>query len=425
MNLRWPEGTMRVLILSQYYSPEPVEKVHDLACGLASHGHDVQVLTGFPCYPLGKIYAGFRQRLVSREMLDGIEVIRVPQLPDHSRSIVRRMLYYVSFAMTAMGIGLFAVRRPDVVVVYQAALPVGIAGWWISRLRRSSLVLDVVDLWPESVTASGLLQRPWAVSLIRRIACLVYSAATHVNVVTKGFRQNLIAMGVPERKLSVIENWMPTSTYSLVQPDHEFAQALKLQNKFVVLYAGNMGASQDLHNVLDAAKRLLDHPDICFLLIGGGTQQAELIARVQREGLHNVLLPGRYPPDKMPGLYALASVLLVHLKPDSLSDVSIPSKTFAYMASGRPVLMAARGDGAEFIKENQFGITAEPANPANLADAVLKLRQMTVAVRERFGANGREAFERRYCSKVQIERFSAMLEQTVGSNHREQRKRAA
>lgn len=407
---------MRVLILSQYYTPEPVEKVHDLASGLVRNGHDVEVLTGFPCYPHGKIYSGYRQRLASREVLDGVTVRRIPQLPDHSRSVVRRVLYYLSFALSAIGLGPFLVRKADVVVVYQAALPVGLAGWWLSRWLGAPLVLDVVDLWPESVTASGLLNRPWIISTIRSVAKLIYGAATHVNVVTEGFRQNLIAMGVPEGKLSVIENWMPTATYHLAEPDTAFAQQFDLQGKFVVMYAGNMGASQDLHTVLDAAKLLRDQSDVRFALVGGGLQHDELVQRVADEQLTNVILPGRFPPEKMPGMYAFANVLLVHLKPDSLSDVSIPSKTFAYMASGRPVLMAVRGDGAEFLQRNQFGLTAEPSNPASLAEAVLKLREMTPAAREEFGVNGRNAFELRYCSKVQIERFERLLEQAVASN---------
>jgi colanic acid biosynthesis glycosyl transferase WcaI len=406
---------MRILILSQYYSPEPVEKVHDLASGLVRSGHDVEVLTGFPCYPHGKIYPGFRQRFLSTEILDGVTVRRVPQLPDHSRSVLRRVLYYVSFAISAMGIGPFVVRKPDVVVVYQAALPVGIAGWWLSRWRRAPLVLDVVDLWPESVTASGLLNRGWIIAAIRRVACFIYGAATHVNVVTEGFRQNLLTMGVPEHKLSVIENWMPTATYCLAKPDEEFARQYDLQGKFVVMYAGNMGASQDLHTVLNAAKQLQHQPDIRFVLIGGGTQHDELVQRVRDENLHNVVLPGRHPPDKMPGFYAFANVLLVHLKPDSLSDVSIPSKTFAYMASGRPVLMAVRGDGASFLEKNLFGITAEPSNPDSLARAVVRLREMPQEDREALGSNGRVAFDQRYCSKVQIERFEGLLQQATGT----------
>lgn len=407
---------MRILLLSQYYIPEPVEKVHDLACGLQSAGHDVEVLTGFPCYPLGRTYDGYRQGLLTEEEIDGVRVCRVPQLPDHSRSVIRRTLYYLSFCVAAMLFGPFRMRRPDVVLVYQSALPAGMAGRWLSAWFRVPLVVDVVDLWPESVSASGMLSHPVVMRMIRWMASGIYQAATAVNVVTEGFRQNLLEMQVPPEKLSVIENWMPAATYAPAPPDEEFAREFVPGEAFVVMYAGNMGASQHLGTVIDAACLLSEVPEMRFVLVGDGVERAELVRRVREAGLTNVLLPGRFPPERMAGLYALADVLLVHLKPDSLSDVSIPSKTFAYMASGRPVLMAVRGVATEFVEKNGGGVTAEPVNPRSLADAVLQLRSMSPQAREALGRAGLEAYEERFCSRVQIARFEDLLLRVTGAS---------
>ena len=137
---------MRVLLLSQYYYPEPVEKVHDLARGLVRRGHEVQVVTGVPCYPRGEIYEGYSRSLGREEVIDGVRVLRLPQIPDHSQTAWKRAVYYLSFAASAATLGTIRARRADVLLVYQAALPIGFATWVISRFRRVPVVLDVVDL---------------------------------------------------------------------------------------------------------------------------------------------------------------------------------------------------------------------------------------------------------------------------------------
>lgn len=178
---------MRVLILTQYYSPEPTFKFADLARGLRERGHDVQVITGFPCYPLGRIYSGYRQSLYQQETVDGIDVTRLPQWPDHSRSILRRVLYYFSFALSAATIGLWRARQADVILVYQSAFPVGLAAWVISRVKRIPYVCDVVDLWPESVAATGFMRNRFALGIIRAIVKFVYRGAERINVITEGY----------------------------------------------------------------------------------------------------------------------------------------------------------------------------------------------------------------------------------------------
>jgi glycosyltransferase involved in cell wall biosynthesis len=409
---------MRVLVLSQYYAPEPVEKVHDLAQGLVRLGHDVQVLTSFPCYPHGKIYPGFRQSWVKHEDIDGVHVTRIPQFPDHSQSIVKRILYYISFALSAATIGLWHTRRADVMIIYQSALPVGLSAAWIGKLRSIPYVPDVVDLWPESVAASGMLKSKWIMSTIRLVARIVYRFAARVIVVTEGFRDKLIEMGVPREKLSVVHNWMPANAYGKVEPDAVVAQREGLAGRFNVMFAGNMGPSQNLETAIDAAALLGDLPEVQFVLVGGGLDLDRLKSLARQRGVNNVRFLGRREPGEMPALYALAQVLLVHLKPDSLSDVSIPSKTFAYMASGRPVLMAVRGEAERFINAGKFGVAVPPSDPASLAKAVREMYHASPQQRDEMARTAETLYRTKYCSEVQVARVARLLEevaQTRGS----------
>jgi len=309
----------------------------------------------------------------------------------------------------------------DVVLVYHAALPVGLSGWIVSRSRGLPLVLDVVDLWPESVIASGMLHSKLVIRLLRRIAKFVYEKSDHINVVTEGFRRTLRTMGVPQDRMSVIPNWMPAETYDCVAPDLALAEREGLANRFNVIYAGNMGPSQDLRTVIEAAALLTDLPQIQLVLVGDGMQYSELLELLRKKGLQNVLFLGRRPPKSMPALYALADVLLVHLKPDSLSDVSIPSKVFAYMTSGRPVLMAVKGDAEQFVIENGFGVAVPPSNPAKMAESVRWFYGASREKREEMGNAALVAYKTKYSPAIQIGRFEAMLAKVINRQHRQAR----
>jgi len=404
---------VRILILSQYYFPEPVEKVHDLARGLVALGHSVQVLTGFPCYPLGRVYDGYRQRAWQREERDGVRILRVPQIPDHSHSAVKRAVYYGSFAVSATMFGPAHLEPADVLLVYQAALPVGFAAWAIGRLRRLPIVLDVVDLWPESVLASGISTSARLAGMLRRAAKWVYGRADHISVITEGYRDNLMAMGVPSSKLCVIYPWMPSTTYGPRPPDPELASREGLAGRFNVMYAGNIGPIQALDVVLDAAAALRDLTAVQFVVVGSGAERERLIESARARGLANVRFLDRRPPEAMPALYALADALLVHLRPDPMSDVSIPSKLFAYLTSGRPILAGVGGEVRRLTEREGFGLAFEPASAPALESAVRRLYAMPPADRERLAHAALAFHEREGSAEVLTRRFEAVLRQVV------------
>ena len=405
---------MRILILTQFYAPEPVFKFPDLARSLRARGHEVQVITGFPCYPNGRTYDGYRQRLYVEDRIDGVLVTRVPQFPDHSRSAVRRTLYYFSFALSAATIGLLRARRADVVLVYQSAFPVGLAAWWISRIKRTPYVLDVVDLWPESVAAAGVTNRLAVLSIIRTLVRFIYRGARRINVITQGYWDNLTSLGVPEEKLSLIHCWPAMGRFDPVPYDAELAKAEQLHGRLNIVYAGAMGPVQDLRTVVEAAGLLHELPQVQFVMIGDGTEHNQLVGLAHQCGATNVRFLGRRGPDVVQKLYAMADALLVHLKRDPLAKISIPSKTFAYLASGRPILMAVAGEASRLVERHGCGIAVQPSSATALASAVRKLIKMPASQREQMARAARVAYQQHYRSDLQINKFESLIEEAVG-----------
>lgn len=401
---------MRVLMLTQYYAPEPHDKFTGLARGLADRGVEVQVLTGFPCYPLGRTYDGWRQRVWATELDRGVEVVRLPQLPDHSRSAVRRALYYLSFALSAATIGLWRSRPADVVLVYQAALPVGIAGWWLSLWRRAPLVLDVVDLWPESVAASGIARGRWLMRAIGAVADFVYARARRVCVITEGYRRNLLARGVPADKLSVLHMWGERDGAGPTAPPPGLPDVAR--RPFVAMYTGATGPCQGLEAVLDAAALLGDDPRIGFVLVGDGVSLVELQARAAALGLTNLAFVGRRPRGELRSWVERADALLLCLKSDPMSDVSIPSKTIDYLAAGKPVVAAIEGETARLIEENGCGLVSAPGDPAALA-ASIRAYANDPAAAAAAGLRAKAVAARLFDRHRQIDRFDAMLRAVV------------
>lgn len=409
---------MRVLLLSQWYPPEPDLKVHVLAKALAARGHAVTVVTGFPNYPSGRLYPGSRIRWRQWEKEDGVSVLRVPLYPDHSYSVLRRSLNYLSFACSASLVGSALCGPADVMWVYHPPLTVAAPACWISLLRRVPFVYEIQDMWPESLAAAGVMSSRPTMALLGRLAQLVYSRASAITVISPGFKRNLVAKGVAPEKIHVIPNWADEEVYHPAAREHELGQRHGLVGRFNVIFAGNMGPAQALRTVLQAAGLLNDTPEIQFVLIGDGIDLPALKTEAQRRGLTNVRFIGRQPAAEMPRFFAWADALLVHLRDDPLFRITIPSKTLAYMACGRPVLCAVEGDCADVVREAGAGVLCPPEDPEALAEAVRSLYAMSSERREAMGRSGRETFLRRFSRRVLVDRYEALLSQVAESRRR-------
>jgi colanic acid biosynthesis glycosyl transferase WcaI len=402
---------MKILLLTQLFQPEPNHlKGLAFAKELARQGHEVEVLTGFPNYPGGEIYPGYRQRWYQRETMEGISVIRVPIYPDHSSSGFRRILCYLSLALSSCVPGLFLLRRPDVVHVYQGPATLALPAIVLHLLRGVPYVLDVQDLWPESVTSSGMLKVPWLIFALNRWCDLAHRLAAKIVVLSPGYKETLVARGVSATKIEVVYNWCDESQMLKAAGEEKTGDPFGLAGRFSIVYAGNLGRVQALDAVLDAASLLhKDYCDILFVFVGDGIDAARLKEIASSKGLDNVRFIPWHPASEIGTILQRADALLLHLRDDPLCRVGIPQKTQAYLAAGRPVIVAVKGDAAKLVSEADAGISCEPEDPASIAAAVKKLHDLPSEEREDMGRNGLAYYERHLAFTVGVQRVASLF----------------
>jgi len=405
---------LRILFLTQWFQPESFFKGLPFAKALREKGHDVSVLTGFPNYPGGKVYPGYRLRLYQREEMDGIKIHRVALYPSHDTSALRRILNYFSFAFSAFVVGPWVIGRPDVVYVYNL-ITLGPPAFFFRLLFGPKVVLDVQDLWPESVTNSGMLANKTALGILNRICNWIYGGADRITVLSPGFKEELIRRGIPAEKIDVVYNWFDETSIEIAQLAWGSVKPKEFSGKFVVLFAGAMGLAQGLDTVLDCArfcKTIL--PDVQFVLVGGGVDKQRLQKKAEDMALENVtFLPPR-AQSSMGEIYAMADALLVHLKDDPLFRITIPSKTQAYLYIGKPIIMAMRGDAADLVRASGAGIVCNPEEMQGMLNGIRELHRMTEEARQCMGQEGHSYYMQNLSFKQGVARFERIIKDVAG-----------
>jgi putative colanic acid biosynthesis glycosyltransferase WcaI len=408
---------MKVLVLSQWYPPEPMKLLSDMTESLQREGHDVEVLTGFPNWPEGRLYPGYDLRLYQREVIGGVRVTRVPLYPNHGYSATGRALNLTSFVLAASTLGSLLMQRPDVIHAIQPPTT-ALAAWFLSRIWRVPFTCEVQDMWPETLAATGIMSGPRKLRIVGAYCDWVYRKAAAIRVISEGFQRNLVNKGVPPETIHAIPNWVDTEFYGPRPRNTELAARLGLTGGFNIMYAGTMGLAQGLSTVVEAAGLLRDLPEVRFVFVGDGLDTSRLQRLAEERSLDTVKFVGRQPGELMPELYALADVLLVHLKDDPLFRITIPHKTMTYMAAGKPVVAAVQGDVAALIKGAQAGMTCAASDPSALADTVRMMFGLTSQERARMGANGRAEACRRFSRDTLVRRLATMFEDVVAGRDR-------
>lgn len=401
---------MRILLQTQLFDPENAIKGLSFAKALVLAGHEVEVVTTFPNYPGGKLFPGYRMRLLQRDVIDGVAVTRVPMYISHGHSSLKRLLGYATFSAAAFFYGAFAARRPDVIYAYYPPVVGGVSAGLLGLIKRCPMIYDVQDLWPEAVVATGMVKSKRVENIIESLVGWVYRRAAAVVVLSDGYKNALIAKGVPAGKVTRIYNWCDESRICSVH-DGETA----VSDSFDIVYAGNMGAAQSLGHVLDAAQLLQARGENRprFVLIGDGIEKASLQKKAHDLGLTNVQFIPRVSPEEIGAYLQRAGALLVHLAADPVFSITVPSKTQAYLAAGRPLLMAVDGESAEIVSRSGAGMVAASANPEEIARCALELSRTSRVELDAMGQAGRMFYQQNMSQNNGVAAISALIKQVT------------
>lgn len=396
----------------------PAARVSELARHWVQAGHDVTVLTGFPNHPDGMIRPEYRNRFwrgVYREQIDGINVVRSWLLPFPNRKPLERILNYSSFCTSASITGSF-LQRPDIVIATSPQLLVGLAGWWIATLKRVPFVLEIRDLWPESLAAVGvgnsnsMLHRE-----IGRVAKFLYRRANHIVVVTPAFRERLIQdWQVPAEKISIIQNGVETALFSPRAANPELRNVLATGNKFVVSFIGTLGLAHGLETLIESAERLQNEAaDVLFILLGEGADRERIVNIARSKRLDNIRFIPQQPREQIPAYICASDACLVLLKKSEVFETVIPTKMLEFMSCARPVILGVKGQAQQILHSARGGICIEPGNPSTLCEAILRLRQSS-EFRAELGRSGRDYIVQRLSRERTAGEYLEVLQGFLG-----------
>ncbi len=402
---------MKILIITQWYDPEPIFKGQLFARKLVEAGHDVEVITGFPNYPGGKVYDGYKIKPWQVEWIDGVKVCRVALYPSHDNSGLRRALNYISFAASSFLWALIRSRGADVIYAYHPPLTTALCGTLVGKLKGIPSVIDIQDLWPDTLKAMKMINSDKVLGIVDWVCRLTYKMASHIVVLSPGFKTRISQRGVAPEKIDVIYNWCDEDKLGSEQP----CRYQLPESEFTVLFAGNIGAGQGVMSIVEAAKILSERSvkaDIVF--VGNGIALEDAKNYAATEQLENIHFIPRVPMEEVGELLNKADSLLVHLTRDELFTITIPSKIQAYMAQGRPIICGVSGDANDVIRQAECGVTCNPEDPESLADAIEKIRQTTPDERKMMGENAADYYQKNMSSDEGVSRFISLFKRLSG-----------
>ena len=397
---------MRILIVSQYFWPETF-RINEVARELVGRGHEVTVLCGTPNYPAGRIFDGFGWFRRTRELWNGVEVVRVPVVPRGNSARWRLAANYLSYALTASVLGPIRCRgRIDAILVFQMSpVTMGIAALAMKLVRRAPLLFWVQDLWPESLVAVRAVRTRWLLSAVDALVRRLYRASALVLIQSRSFRNHVESRGVSPDRIRYFPN-LAESTYVPLPASAAHPALARVPAGFRVMFAGNIGAAQDVPTVIAAAELTRGRQDLQWVIVGDGSMRGWLESEIQRRELAGTVhLLGRFPVEDMPRMFAGADALLVTLGRDPVLSRTIPAKVQSYLACAKPIIAALDGEGAAVILEAGAGLCAPAQDAQALAAQVIRLSDLDAAARIQMGRSGRAYFEANFDSDLLLGRF--------------------
>ena len=416
---------MHILFLSHYFPPEvnaPASRTAEHCRQWVADGDEVTVITCVPNHPQGRIFPGFRNRLFQRAWWEGIRVVRVLTYVTPNEGFLKRTANYVFYMLAATIAALFT-RRAKVVVTTSPQFFNGLAGYLVSRMHRAPWLLEIRDLWPESILELGAVKNSRTIALLHALARFAYRKADHIVVVTDAFRNNLVMLGIPAEKITVIKNGADFSVFKSVPRDDVFLNSIAFKGRFVASYVGTHGMAHGLETVLEAASILRDSSNIGFLLVGDGADRRRLLARRDKLGLGNVVMLDLQSRDRMPAVWSATDASLIVLRDKPVFRTVIPSKMFEAMAMRKPIILGVAGESQQMVDNAKAGLSIAPENASALAEAVRTLSADSELAHQ-LGENGHR-YVTQHHDRTNLARTFNVLLHKIAAEFRPARSRSA
>lgn len=365
---------MKILFLTDNFYPEvnaPASRTYEHAREWVKAGHEVTVITCVPNFPKGKVFNGYKNKLWQKEAIDGIEVIRVWSYIAANKGFVRRTLDFISFSVTSFFAGLFV--KADVIVATSPQFFTALSGRTLSFWKRVPWIMEVRDLWPESIKTVGAMKDNLFIRYFEWEEMRCYRSAKTIVVVTDSFKRTLVARGIDEAKIKVVKNGVDKEMFKPVPKDEALIGELGLEGKKIIGYIGTHGMAHKLDFILDCARNMQGRNDFHFLFIGAGAEREALLAKKEREGITNVTMLDSVPKDQVVRYISILDLSLINLRKSELFKTVIPSKMFENAGMQIPIIMGVQGEAQEMLEEYGAGLCFEPENEV---DFNAKLQQL-------------------------------------------------
>ncbi len=361
---------MKILFLSDNFYPEvnaPANRTYEHCCEWVKAGHEVTVISCVPNFPRGKVFDGYKNKLYQVEQIDGIKVIRVWSYISANEGTFKRIVDYISFAVMALLASFFV--KVDIIIATSPQFFTAIAGSVSSFFKRKPWIMEVRDIWPESIVAVGAMKKSRTIQLLEKIEKRLYKSASKIVVVTDSFKNDIVKKGIKADKIAVIKNGVILDKFKPISKDVDLIKKLNLEGKFVIAYFGTHGMAHKLDFILNVAKSIPD-PKIHFLFIGDGAERERLVRLKDDLNLQNVIMLNSVPKDDIPKYISIIDVALVNLKKSDTFINVIPSKIFENAAMEKPILLGVEGESKAMIDTYHAGISFEPENKEAFLNAI-------------------------------------------------------
>jgi glycosyltransferase involved in cell wall biosynthesis len=370
---------VHILFLSDNFPPEvnaPASRTFEHCREWVKEGNQVTIITCNPNFPKGEIFPGYRNRLLQKENMSGINVIRVWTYIAENKGFAKRTLDYLSF-MIGSFIASFLVQKVDLIIGTSPQFFTAVSAWGSSTLKRVPFVFELRDLWPESIKAVGALKDSNLIRLFEVLEMFLYRRASRIVPVTQSFKNNLIQRGIDGEKVDVVTNGVDLNRFSHQSKNEDLIKQLGLKDCFVAGYIGTHGMAHSLETLLYAMNKLRDHPfgkKIRLVLLGDGARKQFLKDKAKQLNLTNVIFVDTVSKEKVSDYWSILDASIIHLKKTELFRTVIPSKLFECMGMGLPVLHGVDGESADIVRETNCGVLFEPENVDQLIEKLLYLQ---------------------------------------------------